>query len=262
MSRRTAASSGTRGRSAATASAVTSTISNATNTSPQPNATAPATRPRAGAATVATNQTKNGADAAKSAQPIWICVWCLRSKTVSSAPGASNTGRSPITSAPATNSPTATSPLILRGRLLPRPEQRHRVLHALQLLLAREGPRKGVLGLVVHRLRDQHAPGPGNTRQPRRHVHRPPVPVAAAADRLAARHARAQHREVLSLVVRRTPKTKSPLNQTRGIRGHEHRGAADRLPEPTRPARQAPRQLAEPARHATDLLRRQLLPHL
>src|SRR4051794_30466105 len=217
------AMSGDLGRSAATASALTSTISSVTNTTPQPNATAATRLPRASDAMPARNQTKKGADSAISAQPTWICVRASTLNAATAAAGASKAGRSPITAAPATNSATASAPLAL-SRLLPRPEQRQRVLHALQLLPAGERPVERVLRLVVHRLGREHAPRPRHAGQPRRHVHRPPVPVAAAADRLAARDTRAQHREVLALVLGRAHEVERHLHERLGVGRHEHRG--------------------------------------
>src|SRR4051812_14009521 len=210
------AMSGDLGRSAATASAVTSTISSVTNTTPQPNATAATRLPRASDEMPARNQTKKGADNAISAQPTWICVRASTLNAATSLPGASNGGRSPITIAPAANRATATAPLA-PSRPLPRTEQRQRVLHALQLLLAGERPVERVLGLVVHRLGSEHAARPRHAGQPRRHVHGPPVPVAAAADRLAARHARAQHREVLALVVHGPDQVEGHAHERLGV---------------------------------------------
>src|SRR4051812_44041293 len=55
--------------------------------------------------------------------------------------------------------------LLALRRLVARAEERQRILHALQLLLAGEGPGEGVLGLVVHGLGREHAPRPGDARE-------------------------------------------------------------------------------------------------
>src|SRR5947209_17563615 len=88
-----------------------------------------------------------------------------------------------------------------RIAVAPRPVERHLALHALELPLAGERPAERVLDCRLDVLGAEHAAGARHAADAARDVHGAAVPVAAAADRLADRDARAQLRELAARVV-------------------------------------------------------------
>ncbi len=136
-------------------------------------------------------------------------------------------------------------------------------LTPLRLLAARVRPAVAVAGRLADLARAEDARGPRDVGEPARDVDRVSVPVAAARQRLAVRHARSQQRKsVCVLPLGRLDERERAFEQRVRLGRDEHRGVADQLHELHRGRGDLSRQLPQPARERPELLHRQALAEL